>query len=267
MNNLKVNKVDSGKRIKKIRESLGKTMEQFAIITDSANTSAVNNWEQGYNLPNKTKLQKIAMLGNTSIDWIKWGSLEEYIGNLLQSFEYEDFLLDYPETPHEVYLEIKENYGHSYSLDRDYGLLDVFIKNIFKQIYRPIFQNYISEIISTKISPEVEVRADKPHKITKDLFIARFNSNFNDLLRRKEFKYGQKKELIIAAINLLNEMDEAYKLKQKYLSIEDFFSQNTQTQFQTEKFLSDLSEKYNFPYKANSTTSKFLTKNHNKFNK
>lgn len=56
---MKPNPVETGKRIKHIRKKLVMTMEQFAILTDSSNTSAVNNWERGYNLPNKLKLKKL----------------------------------------------------------------------------------------------------------------------------------------------------------------------------------------------------------------
>ena len=120
---------------------------------------------------------------------------------------------------------------------------------VFRQKYSPIFNTFLTELMSSEIEPKIDFYANKEHSISQERFINRFHSNFNDLLRRKEFKYGEKKQIVDSAIELLQEMDEAYKLKKKYLSIEDFFSKNTQTQFQTEKFLLDLSEKYNFPNK------------------
>ncbi|HFM8377594.1 TPA: XRE family transcriptional regulator, partial [Enterococcus faecium] len=47
--------------------------------------------------------------------------------------------------------------------------------------------------------------------------------------------------------------------------VEDFFYKITKNQFETEKFISDLSKKYNFPYEKNSIIAKFLTDNHDKF--
>ncbi|HHA5501774.1 TPA: helix-turn-helix domain-containing protein, partial [Enterococcus faecium] len=117
---MKPNLIETGKRIKSIRSNLGMTMEQFAILTDSSNTSAVNNWERGYNLPNKTKLKKIAILGNTTTDWIKWGTLEEYITSYLIGIGYELYIKDFPEIPHKVFKDIQEKYSDTFSLDKDY---------------------------------------------------------------------------------------------------------------------------------------------------
>ena len=125
---MKPNLIETGKRIKSIRSNLGMTMEQFAILTDSSNTSAVNNWERGYNLPNKTKLKKIAILGNTTTDWIKWGTLEEYITSYLIGIGYELYIKDFPEIPHKVFKDIQEKYSDTFSLDKDYELLNPIIK-------------------------------------------------------------------------------------------------------------------------------------------
>ncbi|HAQ4033174.1 TPA: helix-turn-helix transcriptional regulator [Enterococcus faecium] len=137
---MKPNPVETGKRIKYIRTSLAHTMEQFAILTDSSNTSAVNNWERGYNLPNKTKLKKIAILGNTTTDWIKWGTLEEYITSYLIDSGYELYIKDFPEIPHKVFKDIQEKYSDTFSLDKDYELLDSIIKNIFTKYYSKEFE-------------------------------------------------------------------------------------------------------------------------------
>ena len=264
---MKPNPLKSGKRIKQLRLASGLTMEELGRKLENSPRATVSNWERGTNLPNPQKLKLLAEIGNTTIDWIKWGSTEEYIQEFLIDLGYQQLILDYPEIPHEIFGEINENYSKSFTINDEYELLNQIILITFRQKYSPLFNIYLKELMASEIEPKIGMYANKEHSISKERFISRFHSNFNDLLRRKEFKYGETKQIVDSAIELLREMDEAYKLKQKYLSIEDFFSQNTQTQFQTEKFLSDLSEKYNFPYKANSTTSKFLTKNHNKFNK
>ena len=264
---MKPNLLLVGERIRKIIDSKGITLEQFGILIGDTPTSSVNNWLRGVSLPNKNRLKKIATIGNTTVDWIKWGSFEEYINTYLNELGYQHFISDYPNISRKIFLDLKDNYNENFSLQSDYELLNPIINTIFRKNYTPIYNQYLKDLITSEIEPKIDMYANKEHSISRKRFISRFHSNFNDLLRRKEFKYGETKQILDSAIELLREMDEPYKLKQKYLSIEDFFSQNTQTQFQTEKFLSDLSEKYNFPYKANSTTSKFLTKNHNKFNK
>ncbi|BDP45669.1 hypothetical protein EfmJHP9_05390 [Enterococcus faecium] len=60
-------------------------------------------------------------------------------------------------------------------------------------------------------------------------------------------------------------MDLAYQDISQYSSVEDFFYKITKNQFETEKFISDLSKKYNFPYEIIILIAKFLTNNHDKF--
>ncbi|SLM97454.1 Transcriptional regulator, XRE family [Brachybacterium faecium] len=179
---LKINKIEVVNRIKFIRKSLGKTMEQFAFLTDSANTSAVNNWERGYNLPNKTKLKKIAILGICSVDWIKWGTLEEYISSYLIDLGYGNFITDYPEVIHHIFLEIRNNYKDTYQIDDDYELLNIIIKNTFKRFDSSIFHDYINNIVTNVVNEKVENYSNKSHSITKERFKNRFNSNFFEQL-------------------------------------------------------------------------------------
>ncbi|HFN2520127.1 TPA: helix-turn-helix domain-containing protein, partial [Enterococcus faecium] len=71
----------TSKRIRKIIESKGLTLEQFGDLIGDTPISSVNNWLRGVSLPNKNRLLTIANIGNTSADWIKWGTLEEYIAS------------------------------------------------------------------------------------------------------------------------------------------------------------------------------------------
>lgn len=81
---MKPDKKRVGERIHKIRESKDMTMEQFGSLIESSPKSTVNNWEKGNTLPSKSKLEKIALIGGCLVEWIKYGSLEEYISNLLE---------------------------------------------------------------------------------------------------------------------------------------------------------------------------------------
>ncbi|EMF0612484.1 transcriptional regulator, partial [Enterococcus faecium] len=107
--------------------------------------------------------------------------------------------------------------------------------------------------------------ASQKHSISKELFFKRANSKLQDKIRNGDFKYGEKETLIDSLKQLLDEMDLAYQDISEYSSVEDFFYKITKNQFEAEKFISDLSKKYNFPYEKNSIIATFLTNNHDKF--
>lgn len=79
---MKINLVESGIRIKQIREEHNYTMADLGKLVDTSSPSTINNWEKGNNLPNKNRLEKIALLGNTTTDWIKYGGVGDYVCKL-----------------------------------------------------------------------------------------------------------------------------------------------------------------------------------------
>lgn len=262
---MKPNPVETGKRIKSIRSNFGMTMEQFADLIGNAQKGNINNWERGFSLPNKERLIKIAELSNKTIDWIKWGTLEEYIASYLKDSGYELYIKDFPEIPHKVFNDIQERYSNTFALNKDYELLNPIIKNIFTKYYSKDFEIYLNEILANNINPLIEEYASQKHSISKELFFKRANSKLQDKIRNGDFKYGEKETLIDSLKQLLDEMDLAYQDISEYSSVEDFFYKITKNQFETEKFISDLSKKYNFPYEKNSIIATFLTNNHDKF--
>ena len=65
-------KDSSAKRIKDVRIKLGLTMDEFAKKIDAkASSGTVANWETGSNLPNATRLAKIADLGHVSVPYLR----------------------------------------------------------------------------------------------------------------------------------------------------------------------------------------------------
>ncbi|WP_436942086.1 helix-turn-helix domain-containing protein [Staphylococcus xylosus] len=67
------------KNIKKIRQSLGMSMEEFGKIFDTvAHKSLVSKWEKGLSQPNNERLKKIAEIGNTTVNEILYGYNKEY---------------------------------------------------------------------------------------------------------------------------------------------------------------------------------------------
>lgn len=82
-----INKKSVARRIKRIRTSLGLNMEEFGRKLNTSK-GAVNNWEKGKNLPNTSRLVKIAELGNISIDELLYGSLKEALLSLMIYADY-----------------------------------------------------------------------------------------------------------------------------------------------------------------------------------
>ena len=79
-----------GERIKRIREELGISMSDFALlIDDKAKSGTVANWETGKNLPNRKRLNKIAELGNITVNQLlNSNPLSDYsTDELLQELE------------------------------------------------------------------------------------------------------------------------------------------------------------------------------------
>lgn len=77
----------AGKRIKEIREQHKYSMARFSKLVGNSSASTVNNWEKGNNLPNQERLEKLALFGNTTADWIRYGDFEVYVKQLLSESE------------------------------------------------------------------------------------------------------------------------------------------------------------------------------------
>lgn len=60
---------NTSEKIRRIRKELGYTIQEFGkLFNPPASKGLVCNWEKGRNLPNKSRLKKIAELGNTTVD-------------------------------------------------------------------------------------------------------------------------------------------------------------------------------------------------------
>lgn len=168
--------------------------------------------------------------------------MEEYITSYLLDRGYELYIKDFPEAPHKIFKDVQESYSDTFSLDKDYELLNPIIKNIFAKYYSKEFEVYLNEILVNNIKPLIEEYANKNHSISKELFIKRVNNKLQDKIRNDDFKYGETESIIDSSKRLLDEMSLAYTAISKYSSAEDFFYKITKNQFETEKFISDLSK-------------------------
>ncbi len=81
---VKIELAEAGERIKKIRKQHNYSMAAFSKLIGNSSASTVNNWEKGNNLPNKERLEKIAILGNTTVEWILFGDLSDYVVHLIK---------------------------------------------------------------------------------------------------------------------------------------------------------------------------------------
>lgn len=81
---MKPDKKEVGQRIKEIRKKLGYSMDIFGEIVSQSPRSSVNSWEKGVSIPRKDKLEKIAKLGNTTVQQILYGDFESYAKKLIK---------------------------------------------------------------------------------------------------------------------------------------------------------------------------------------
>lgn len=80
-----------GERIKSIRLKRGLTTEKFAKKFEEQPPSkgTVSKWENGHYLPNNDRLKTIAELGETTVEYIIYGSLDDYARSLINELEKE----------------------------------------------------------------------------------------------------------------------------------------------------------------------------------
>lgn len=83
-----INKKSVGQRINSIRLSKGMNLEEFGKLF-SAGKSNVSKWEKGQTLPNADRLKSIAKIGDTSVEYILHGTMDEYIDTLMDKLQIE----------------------------------------------------------------------------------------------------------------------------------------------------------------------------------
>lgn len=87
-----VDKKSLGKRIKSIRIKYGLTQKEFGKLFENkeknenkANKGIVSAWERGASVPSPERLKKIAELGEMSVDELLYGSIPDYISNVIHT--------------------------------------------------------------------------------------------------------------------------------------------------------------------------------------
>lgn len=80
---MKENKKEVGLRIHDLRTNKNISMEELAQQIGAGGKSTINTWEKGVTLPRSQYLLKLADYFNVSLDYLKYGSLKNYLIDLL----------------------------------------------------------------------------------------------------------------------------------------------------------------------------------------
>ncbi|ONG86785.1 hypothetical protein BKK40_25780 [Bacillus cereus] len=146
---MKPDKKDVGKRIKQIKENYNPpiSLKDFGdlLIDEKGKTiskGTVDSWMRGLGIPPKSTLQQIARLGNTTISWIYWGSLKNFILSYLKEKNYENFIETYPETI-DLLVKLFQDAGFN---DENLPQLN-HVEKYFDNIHHKKFQEYIEFVV------------------------------------------------------------------------------------------------------------------------
>mgnify|MGYP001624167049 CR=1 FL=1 len=106
---MKENKKEIGKRIHSLRIAKNISMEELANNIGAGGKSTVNTWEKGITLPRPDYLAKLSSYFGVSVNYLKYGSLKNYLINLL----IDDWDKEDPITANylERYLEVATDYS------------------------------------------------------------------------------------------------------------------------------------------------------------
>lgn len=78
-----INKKQVGRRILAIRKRRNLTLIDFAKKI-GASKSSVSDWEKGFRLPSEAVLNKIAIMGNTTVDKLLYGNGKNEVEEIYQ---------------------------------------------------------------------------------------------------------------------------------------------------------------------------------------
>ena len=197
-----VNKLNTGLRIKQIRNNLGDTLEEFGKRIE-ADKSNILRWEQGKTLPNKQRLKAISILGNISLNELIYGSIDEFLEN-----NFSNLILDY-KYPYPLSFDFN-TYLKKYKLEVSETVDINSIDDIIRVFYK-ILDDYIEHVIVLDYrvlqdlleSSTIEIEAPHGENISLDSYI------LNSIISKNE--------------NMKEIIDE-FELKLKNSNIIDYFS-------------------------------------------
>lgn len=172
---LETNAVKIGKRIKTIRESIGMNQKEFGQLIGMLRIPTISDWEKGKHKPSDRNIEKIANATGYEIAYIKYGTLTDYVKEILSflSFEQETMTVSLAE-----FVAILEEHGIRYELGK------VLMKLI----------KYLPDVEDTKINI-----SDK----NKRLLIESYKKGLVELSTEVEFLKGRVSKLEELLMNML----------------------------------------------------------------
>ncbi|MGW8448955.1 hypothetical protein ACWGJ1_23465, partial [Bacillus wiedmannii] len=102
----------------------------------------VDSWMRGLGIPSKSTIEQIARLGNTTVSWIYWGGLKNFILSYLKEKNYENFIETYPETI-DLLVKLFQDAGFN---DENLPQLN-HVEKYFDNIHHKKFQQYIEFVV------------------------------------------------------------------------------------------------------------------------
>lgn len=82
---MKINKKAVGNRIFNLRKSKNLSMNELAKKIGAGGKSTINTWEKGVTLPRPSFLKSIASEFNVSVNYLKYGNLNNYLDDLVRN--------------------------------------------------------------------------------------------------------------------------------------------------------------------------------------
>lgn len=160
---MKIDKIDVGERIRAVRTKLDLSMKEFADLIGSKK-STVNSWERGLALPKREMLTIISEVGNTSVNELLFGDIEEYVHLILKNY-FPDVLLSRDEK--------KDVYSTSVVLS------DSDIQNIVNEVKKSNF-SYDDEVKFISLIRNYLDSVNKEKQLGHMLEIYEYERNLNE---------------------------------------------------------------------------------------
>ncbi|ALS00959.1 hypothetical protein ATZ33_06120 [Enterococcus silesiacus] len=199
----------AGKRIKEIREQHKYSMARFSKLVGNSSASTVNNWEKGNNLPNQERLEKLALFGNTTVDWIRYGDFETYVKQLLSEAELKQEL---DKQQLKQLTEVLKKQKITYSQDLKILLA---ANDLFPDLFEMSYQLELSEQNVSLISEDFTTYRIEQNDRYRTDFLPMIEELLHD---------SNKKEINATVLYIVFDLLNRTETTQNYLSITQIFT-------------------------------------------
>lgn len=219
----------AGNRIKEIRGQHKYSMALFANLVGNSSASTVNNWEKGNNLPKPDRLEKIAILGNTTTDWIRYGKFIEYVKKLLAEANMRQ---DLDEEQLEQLVHVLKKQKITYT--QDLKILTT-ANELFPDLFETSYQLELSEHRTSLIAED-----STTYRIEQN---DRYRSDFLPMI--EELLYdSSRKEINASVLFLVFDLLKHIDTSEHFLSVPQIFT------ILSEILTNDIAYKNNLPSKV-----------------